>query len=339
MIAEDRRHREAAASGEGAGEIGHGARARAGAERPGGDNRVSRGGCWHDRRNDRRWNDRWNDRRNDRWNDRRRRDWRLDRRQRLNQVLNRDARRGPGRGAVLRPLRDSLSHGVRGRKRIGASLRGGLNDRRAGRGGRADVVRSRLIVRRLLACPSGLASLARQLRTRQRELLAAYPAGGSGGPVEPRNGHAVAGTRHVGRGRMAIRPAAERRHRHAAKAENRLRALGSAMRDDGDAATQADRRDWSSDRRSFGMRRDAADNADHTLAQRKSELSFRGGGIVDEAVNHERRVGADVQGRLVDEQNLDAAGRGGLDLLVRDHLRPDLDHSRGRRATCPRRSC
>jgi len=124
-----------------------------------------------------------------------------------------------------------------------------------------------------------------------------------------------------------------------AEAEDRLRAFGGAMRDDGDAAAQADRRDRRSDRRPFGMRRDASDDAHHALAQRKRELAPRGGGIEDETVNHQRRVGADVERRLIDEQHLDAAGPGGLDLLVRDDLRPDLDHSSGRSGRRPRGSC
>ena len=102
------------------------------------------------------------------------------------------------------------------------------------------------------------------------------------------------------------------------------------MRDESDAAAQANRRDRSSDRRPFGVRRDASDDAHRALAQRKGELTLRRGGIVNEAINHQCRVGADVERRLVDEQHLDAAGRGGLDLLVRDDLRPDLDHSSGR---------
>ena len=99
------------------------------------------------------------------------------------------------------------------------------------------------------------------------------------------------------------------------------------MGDDRNAAAQADRGDWSANCRAFRMGGGAADDAQHALAQRKSELPPSRGGIVDEAVDHQRRVGADIQRRLVDEQDLHAAGRGGLDLLVLDHLRPDLDHS------------
>src|SRR3984957_18347570 len=57
---------------------------------------------------------------------------------------------------------------------------------------------------------------------------------------------------------------------------------------------------------------------------------------VNEAVNHQRRVGADVERRLVDEQDLDAAARGGLDLLVLDNLGPDLDHASGGAGRRPR---
>ena len=40
-------------------------------------------------------------------------------------------------------------------------------------------------------------------------------------------------------------------------------------------------------------------------------------------------LASELHSRLVDEQHLDAAGRGGLDLLVLDDRRPDLDHARG----------
>jgi hypothetical protein len=226
-------------------------------------------------------------------------------------------------------LLHSLLCGARDHERVGASLRGGLTDCRARRIRGPDIVTLSLIVCRLLARSPGLAALARQLPVRPREFLAACPAGGRGRLVKPRNGHAVAGTRDVRRARSAIGRAAKRCDRHAAEAEDRLRALGSAMRDDGDAATQANRRDRRSNRSPFRMRSDASDHAQYTLAQRKSELAIGRGGIVNEAVDHKRRVGADIEGRLVDEQHLDAAGRGGLNLLILYHLGPDLDHSRG----------
>ena len=156
-------------------------------------------------------------------------------------------------------------------------------------------------------------------------------------PAGPRDGHAVAGARNLdvlvvcnsSRG-------AHRRGRQMTEAEDRLRAVGGAMRYGRDAAAHAERCDRSSDRRPVGMRRDAADDAQHALAERKGDLALRCRRIVDEAIDDQRRVGADVEGRLVDEQHLHAAGRGGLDLLVLDDLRPDLDdagrRSGGRRA-------
>jgi hypothetical protein len=49
------------------------------------------------------------------------------------------------------------------------------------------------------------------------------------------------------------------------------------------------------------------------------------GGIENEAVDQQRRVGADIEGRLVDEQHLHAAGPGGLDLLVPPSARSRVD--------------
>src|SRR6202020_251809 len=173
----------------------------------------------------------------------------------------------------------------------------------------SDVIALRLTVRRLLACPSALAPLARQLAVRSRELVAANPAGGRGRLVESRDGHAEARTGHLNRARSAIsRAPTERRDRHVAEAEDRLRALGSAMRDDGDAAAQANCRDRSSDRGPFRMRRDASNNPHHTLAQRKGELAAGRGGVVNETVDYQRRVWAHIVERLVDQQPPAPAG-------------------------------
>ncbi len=163
--------------------------------------------------------------------------------------------------------RPASVHGLRG---VGGRVSaGGADNPRAGRVGRADVIALSQIVRRLLGRPSALAAMAAQLRIRLCELLAACPAGGRGRPVESRHGHAKARTRQLNRVRSAISsPATEIRDRHVAEAEDRLRALGSAMRDDGDAAAQANRRDRSSDRRPFRMGGDASDDPQHALAQR-----------------------------------------------------------------------
>ena len=110
-------------------------------------------------------------------------------------------------------------------------------------------------------------------------------------------------TARLGRGR-----AAEVGHRHRAVAEDRQRSLLLGMGDRHDAAAHADRRRRRRDRRAAAVRRLAADDAQQPLRQIERDLALGRRRIEDEFVDDDARIDADVERRLVDEQQLDAAG-------------------------------